>query len=638
MTRQQYQAKYGALPSTPSVTPEATSGTPVKMTRAEYQAQYGEAPTITPPKPITPTPEKKPGLLQRFGESLISSERGFAESAVKAFGPSGEEEILSTTESAGKLIESAKKLPLGDPRRKQLLEQANQLSQQASSQAQERIEELPSNKQVIGQAAGVATDIISAGAIPGVAGKVITAPATLKQGLLMGAKEGAKVGAIVGGAKSASGALEEDKSLPEVAVEGLKGAAIGGLAGGALGAAAGGISGARQGRIDRKQEVLEMLQKRKPQVEAVGYKISPEKEVIKDKVAQKAISVGISDTDVNFIKNSTRGDKALFRNQYKIAEAVSKDKTNPSRPVEVAGKALVDRVKFLMNKRTEVGKQIGEAVKNLPDEKLNTQPVYDEFLKDIQEAGVRRTTSNALNFSQSAWRNQPQVRKAVQQLYNDLQPSKITGTSEVKALRLYRLRQQLFDDLNIASKTNVLPDNATRILSKTRGNLEKPLLEVSGDYKKLATDYSKLSQSVSEFNKIMGKDFNIADDLAALRAGEVGNRILGNASAKPLKLLQLIDDTSKDFKFFSNVDLRNQFLFSDFLEDIFGTTQTRSLRGQVGKGVGDAEEAIQIAGQAVTGNIPGTVVGLAKKGLNLVRGITPENQKRAVKELIELLR
>lgn len=461
----------------------------------------------------------------------------------------------------------------------------------------------------------------------------------IKEGVKRGAIEGAKVGGLIGFGDS----LQQEKiSIGEIAGKTIGGAAVGGFLGGVVG----GISGGVRGRINRKAEIATKLTEKRPSVDVVKYKATPEdpnvskalqaiqqKQILKDPAAVKALQQDIDPTDIQFIKASSEADKQLFRNQFKLAEMASKDKTITQRPVEVSGNAMLDRVKHIMSKRQDVGKQIGETVKNFPDEKLSISEAYDDFLKEIQNAGVRRTTGDNLNFTQSSWRNQPDVKRAIQQLYIDLKPSKTTGLSQMKALRIYRLRQQLFDDLNLANKTNALPDNASRILNKTRGNLEKPLMDVSGEYKKLATDYSKLSQAVTEFNKIMGRDFSITDDLAALRAGEVGYRILGNASARPLKILQLIDDTAKSYKFKSSIDLRNQFLFSDFLEDLFGMTQKRSLGGQVQR----AFEGVDIAEQALTGGVSGKI-NAAQKLFKFIRRITPENQKEAVRQLIGLIK
>lgn len=107
--------------------------------------------------------EKKPGLLKSIGSALISSEKGLATSFASAFGADPSKANVDTALESQRLTDQAKGLT-GD-RRKQLLGQSSQLATQAQGGTQARIEELPTNKQVLGQAGGVALDIVGGGAI-----------------------------------------------------------------------------------------------------------------------------------------------------------------------------------------------------------------------------------------------------------------------------------------------------------------------------------------------------------------------------------------------------------------------------------------------------------------------------------------
>jgi uncharacterized protein (DUF1501 family) len=110
--------------------------------------------------------------------------------------------------------------------------------------------------------------------------------------------------------------------------------------------------------------------------------------------------------------------------------------------------------------------------------------------------------------------------------------------------------------------------------------------------------------------------------------------MLGNASSRPLAVVQNLQDLARAYGYNPNVDSRSQILFANFLEDLFGTTQTQSLQSQMTKGVNAAEEASGALTDVATGNASGLMSKAVRKGLNLVRNITPERQIEAVRALI----
>ena len=66
-------------------------------------------------------------------------------------------------QSAEQLINQAKKLPLGDSRRTQLLRQAHEITRTAGGQAEERFKEIPTTKEAAFDIAFTGLDIVSGG-------------------------------------------------------------------------------------------------------------------------------------------------------------------------------------------------------------------------------------------------------------------------------------------------------------------------------------------------------------------------------------------------------------------------------------------------------------------------------------------
>src|SRR3990167_2343173 len=165
-------------------------------------------------------PKKEEKEKKSFGRKLLEGLSSFVGGKELVIGAANvadrgqSEATLRLGESAGKLIEQAKKLPPGDTRRRQLLQQANAITAQASSQAQERLEQLPSSKQVIGSAGQLGLSIGTLG---------IGAPATGLGRVGLSTGLGAGFGATQG--------LRDDKGLGGVAKSAAGGAALGAVFG-----------------------------------------------------------------------------------------------------------------------------------------------------------------------------------------------------------------------------------------------------------------------------------------------------------------------------------------------------------------------------------------------------------------------
>src|SRR3990167_9244556 len=186
----------------------------------------------------------KQSMLGAIGSSLIKSEKGFGQSIAGAIGG------VFPSFAGGKGIEEANRLhrevqnnvlqAIKDKRAKG--EDTTKLINALKTMDSEiNFYDIlnkstggsldKSAKQVFGEAAGVATDILGAGALPGKLGAISKAK-TFGQGVLQGAKTGAIGGGIFGGAQGVARAAQEDKTGGEIVGAGLCGGLIGGVTGG----------------------------------------------------------------------------------------------------------------------------------------------------------------------------------------------------------------------------------------------------------------------------------------------------------------------------------------------------------------------------------------------------------------------
>lgn len=379
--------------------------------------------------------------------------------------------------------------------------------------------------------------------------------------------------------------------------------------------------------ISKADDVID--ESRKIPADAIQYSVTAEGKKVLDKKASEALKAGIADQDIAFIKNASPEDKKIFYKAMKVAEQASKDKTYSRQPIEQAGKVLIEQADTVEGARQKVGHDLGVLRAKLGDTPVTIVDTADVFYKDLDDAGIT-ITKEGLDFSKSKYANVPKIQKLLESVHQRI--GSLGEQSNVKTVDM--IRQQLGTEVDLGTLEGNLDKSAKRILQKVYAGLGDNIAYIDTDYAELSNEYSKLTSAMDYFQRVLGKDFEATNINSSLRAGEVGRRILGNASSRPLAIVESIQDLARAYGYNKNIDARSQFLFASFLEDLFGTTQSQSLQSQITKGVNNAEEATGALTDVATGNASGLLSKAVRKGINLVRSITPERQIEAVRALL----
>lgn len=254
ITRAEYEKRFGKPAPVPQT---ATRQAPIPITREEYEERVA-----------TPEFERKStGFLPKARDFVVNVTGGgkLAEGVGMGIVAPKLQKNLSQAEqdSSDTLLSLQKRINEKKSRGENTTRLENTLNQLRGSQntlrnTQEAFTQaLPSNKEVIGSAARLATTI----ATPFIASKTAGAlglgsATTFGSGALRGAGAGAITGATTGAIQGAGIAAEQDKSTEQLLYGGLLGAVGGGLIGGALGAVTGGIGGVLKGRQIRKENFV----------------------------------------------------------------------------------------------------------------------------------------------------------------------------------------------------------------------------------------------------------------------------------------------------------------------------------------------------------------------------------------------
>jgi len=343
---------------------------------------------------------------------------------------------------------------------------------------------------------------------------------------------------------------------------------------------------------------------------------------------QKAAKVDISPETSHFIISMSKQDKTLARTMLSRAKA-GKDTLKPtSRPMEVPGKVILQPVNFIERARTQAGKNLGEVVKAMPNKPFRPATAGQVLQEGLDQLGIRIGRGNKLNFADSSITNATE-QGILQSIVKDLSRGSLTP------LKSHRMRQRIWGMLKTARTKGELT-YAQTVAEKVRGALKDDMVAATGrqgqTYAAEAAKYAQAEDILKDFFGLIGKKWeDKADDVLSLRAGEVGSRILSNASAAPLDVIGRLEIAAKNLGYKSTNNPVDLLIFNDLLEDLVGTTQTRTLRGQVARGVRDGGENLAgMAEDALTGNR----IGVVKKAVDFVRGITPEEQMRMLEELL----
>lgn len=447
-----------------------------------------------------------------------------------------------------------------------------------------------------------------------------------------------KVGTAIAGAALSGGtsgamygagnALTENKSAGEVLKEGAVNGAIGAVAGGLVGAAApvakllykGGSAAVKApgqvvGALDDMGVRASEVAKRTPS-------------------AQNAIKSGVDDVVVDFIETAPIEDKIAFRDMFKVAQKAGSDMRYRTQPKQVAGKTLLDRATHLIKVKDLGVGQTNRVLNSLDQNPVDVSSLLMTYLKDLQEKGVT-VVKRGKGFQ---FVNNGAIPEGDLSAYK-LMLQMLAPDENGQVLRSYRglhtARQRIFNELNLAkSRQQTFSPDVDRYADKFRTMLLGEIDKASGGkYKASQQKTAEAMGALRDFVQLLGYKGDLEKlGTKDLKAAEVASRVLGNAADRPTSVIQALDEVAQKYGYKPKGNIMDQIQFADLLEDVFGTTQSRSMRGQVGRG---SLDAISEATGAVQDGAQGNVLALGARAIKAVMGRSKEDQIKALEQLLE---
>jgi len=307
--------------------------------------------------------------------------------------------------------------------------------------------------------------------------------------------------------------------------------------------------------------------------------------------AEKALSrTGVSEDVVTRMKSATPETRSGLGKMVEKAKEAMTDIRSRARPIEVAGEALVSRVKHLAASLKATGKKLGEVKKTLKGQPVDTADLQQSILDDLEDMGLSYDNAGKLV-------SEVPIDDDVMEIAGDL--FKFIGQNNtMDAINLDRLRQYLRKSYTKAGVP--LQGRAQGLANKYRELLFNKLDELNPEYGKLARQYASQYGVVEDFTKLLGYKGDLESITEkALRAGEVAQRVLGNASARPQAAIDDLIEAAKQAGYKGNENIDDLIRFADELEGALGTTQTRGFTGQGQRAIEGAMSRAGMIGKAL---------------------------------------
>lgn len=354
------------------------------------------------------------------------------------------------------------------------------------------------------------------------------------------------------------------------------------------------------------------------------------------KPVQAAMKADLPQPVAKFVHNATPEEKSAFSTMLDHQEQGVSTLGPAPRAEDVIGQRILAAVKHVANINKDAGEKEGQAVDyGLTGSPVNIGKTLTQFKDSLSSLNVRVGEDNRLDFSNSEFKgpSTSKDRGMLQSVWDELKPENGSTLKDGKEVHIGR--QSIFNELAGRPKDDPFSAKTTTIAENARSGLLHDISDQAHggeDYRGNATKFAQTQKALSDFYSLLGKKWaGKPDDILGLKAGEVFNRVKGNASANPNEILNRVETLAKQTGFKSNVDPRNLVEFNQILKKFVGDTQSASLAGNITRGVDDAlPHGAEVALHGLTGNL----VGAGKAALKFAKGNSRAEQIRALRSLI----
>lgn len=360
--------------------------------------------------------------------------------------------------------------------------------------------------------------------------------------------------------------------------------------------------------------------------------VSPKQTLMADPLAQEAVKQGFEPRVVQRIKTATPETRADMDAMLKRFETYKVGGTD-LRPSDIAGQAVVDRIKFIRDKANEARTELNQIAKqNLAGKQVDAAPIQQVLGNSLDELGVTVLNANGkpvISFKGSIIEKDPGSQRAIKDLI-DL----MSGGAPADALRFHNLKRQIdaLVDYGKAGKEGI-PASGEQVLKGIRRALNQSLRAVDEDYARVNDVLSTSIKTFDDIGDSVGTKIDIFGASADRGIGQQLRRLFSNTQARIAMedAIKQLDDVANQFGGNFNNSAYDLSLFATHLDKRFGTVADTSLQGVMESAVGRGAQAMT---QGTTATAAQMAADFVKRKTNEAKGINDYNAMRAMEQLL----
>lgn len=353
--------------------------------------------------------------------------------------------------------------------------------------------------------------------------------------------------------------------------------------------------------------------------------------VVVDKIGKEAVRQGFRPGLVQSVKTASAGSKKKMNQMVNMMRHAKKSERLglEFRPSDVVGDSVSNRIKFIRDKANSARNELNSiAQTKLAGKSIDATPIINKLQSSLDDLDIRMVGDGVPKpvFKGSLISKD----KTSQRVIGDLIDLMSEGGAP-DALRAHKLKRQLDIMIDFNKKSAAgLTDAGRNVLKDIRRELNNSVRAVDPDYARVNDVLSQSLDSLGSLDKAVGS-IDIFGTGANKALGTRMRALLSNQQGrvKIENALNSIDDVVANLggKFDDNV--KDLVMFSDALDDRFGTMAKTSLAGQTEQAVRQAMD------QGVQRSMMQKGAEIIGKGTEKLRGVNDFNAFESMTDLLK---
>jgi hypothetical protein len=341
------------------------------------------------------------------------------------------------------------------------------------------------------------------------------------------------------------------------------------------------------------------IRKGNPNIENVTKALDASGEIITRPASKRAVKIlggdHVAKGTVSVIENMSEASKSVLKNQL---ANIKKGRNEPlfgdaNRPSNDLGKSILHRAVAIDKVNNKAGEAISKAAESLKDINVDIKDVNNAFLNDLNRLGVKFSRGDdgwvTPDFSRSKFKGGNQQEMTV--LINDL----LDGAPDFQTA--HKLKRTIRDNIDYEAGVGgvgQVKGESKQLLKDLSSGIDFVLDSTSPKYKKANESFAKTIKLKNDFDKLMGKDIDLTDEVSASSIlGNKAMRVDSNAPSGVVinKLFTDADSVLGEFNIRFKDDIPSIRHVTNKLNDAFKLAPSNSLKGNIISGGLDVAEA-----------------------------------------------